>query len=288
MPRLPQWRAERRARNETGGGWRHLPALLVGATFLLPIVFMVTGSLRKAGLPPPRSPELLPSPLAFGNYDRAFELVDLPRYALNSLLVAAIAVPLTVLFAAWAGFAMSRLPSRARAAFVAVSLIALMVPVTALLVPRFALFKSLGLIDTYVPLVAPALLGMSPFYVLLYYWAFRGLPSELFEAARLEGVGAFHTWRRVAMPLVRPVTIAVGVLAFVFSWSNFIDPLIFLFDPDKFTLPLALRSLAELDPQNFPLLLAGAVTATLPVIAAFLYVQRYFLQEHRGSGWLGR
>ena len=88
------------------------------------------------------------------------------------------------------------------------------------------------------------------------------------------------------MPLVRPVTVAVGVLAFVFTWSNFLDPLIFLFDQEKFTLPLGLKALAQLDPQNFPLLLAGAVTATLPVIGAFLYVQRFFLQEHRGVGWL--
>jgi ABC-type glycerol-3-phosphate transport system permease component len=73
--------------------WRHLPAIVVAVVFLLPIVYMVTGSLRKAGLPPPRSPELLPSPVDWGNYERAFELVDIPRYALNSLIVAVFAVP---------------------------------------------------------------------------------------------------------------------------------------------------------------------------------------------------
>ena len=269
------------------GGWRHVPAFLICVAFCLPLVYMLTGSLRKAGLPPPRTPEFLPSPIAFDNYERAFELVDLGRYLLNSVVVAAIAVPLTVLFASWAGFAMSRLPRRAAAAMIAISFVALMVPATALLVPRFALFKTLGLIDTYVPLVAPALLGMSPFYVLLYFWSFKRLPQELFEASRLEGLGVLGTWWRVAMPLVRPVTVAVAVLAFVFTWSNFLDPLIYLFDPDKYTLPLGLRSLAQLDRQNFPLLLAGAVTATAPVVLAFLYVQRHFLQEHRGTGWLG-
>jgi multiple sugar transport system permease protein len=271
-----------------GGGWRHLPAFLLAALFLLPLVFMVTGSLRKAGLPPPRTPELLPSPLAFDNYERAFELVDLPRYTLNSLIVVAAAVPLSVLFASWAGFAMARLPRRAAGALVAVSLVALMVPVTALLVPRFAIFKTLGLIDTYWPLIAPALIGTSPFYVLLFYWSFRRLPQELFDACRLEGLSPFSVWWRVAMPLVRPVTVAVSVLAFVFTWSNFLDPLIYVFDQEKFTLPLGLKALAQLDRQNFPLLLAGAVTATAPVIVAFLYVQRFLLQEYRGTGWLGR
>jgi multiple sugar transport system permease protein len=249
---------------------------------------MVTGSLRRAGLPPPRTPELVPEDPTLANYDRAFELVDLARYTFNSALVVAIAVPLTLLFASWAGFAMARLPRRAGAWLVAASLVSLMVPITALLVPRFAIFSWLGLTDTYVPLVAPALIGMSPFYVLLFYWGFRRIPSELFEACRLEGLSPFTVWRHIALPLARPVTVAVAVLAAVFTWSNFLDPLIYLFDENSFTLPLGLRSLAQVDRQDFPLLLAGAVTATVPVIAAFLYVQRFFLNERLTRGWLGR
>jgi len=114
---------------------------------------MLTGSLRRAGAPPPRTPELLPDLLVLGNYSRAFELVDLGRFALNSLPVAAIAVPLAVLVASWAGFALSQLRGRIESVVVALSLVALMVPLTALLVPRFALFKTLGLTNTYVPLI---------------------------------------------------------------------------------------------------------------------------------------
>jgi multiple sugar transport system permease protein len=168
------------------------------------------------------------------------------------------------------------------------SLAALMVPLTALLVPRFALFQWLGVVDSFVPLVAPALLGASPFYVLLYFVAFRRLPTELYDACRLEGLTPLTVWRRVAMPLVRPVTVAVAVLAFVFSWGNFLDPLVYLYDRDLFTLPLALKSLAQLDPTNYPLLLAGAVIATAPVVVGFLLAQRYLFDPHRGAGWLGR
>ena len=273
----------------TSWAWRRqVPALLVALAFVLPLVLMVTGSLREPGQPPPRTPELLPDPIVLGSYGRAFELVDLGRYALNSLLVAALSVPLAVLVAALAGFAMSQLPRRATAWLVAGSLVALMVPLTALLVPRFAIFRTLGLTDTYVPLVAPALLGMSPFYVLVFYWSFRRIPRELYEVCVLEGATPFQTWRRLAMPLVRPVTAAVALLAFIFSWGNFLDPLIYLFDAELFTLPLGLKSLAQLDRTNYPLLLAGAVTATAPVIVAFAVAQRYFLHEHRGAGWLGR
>ena len=270
------------------GGWRHLPALLVSATFLIPVWFMVGGSLRPAGAPPARGAELVPSDPTLANYGRAFELAPLGRFLLNSLLVAAIAVPLTVVVASWAGFAISRLSSRARGAMIAASLIALMVPVTALVIPRFAIFRTLGLTDTFVPLVAPALIGISPFYVLVFVWAFRRVPQDLFDAARVEGLSWLAVWWRVALPLVRPVTVAVAVLAFVLTWGDFLGPLVYLFDESKFTLPLGLRSLATLGPQDLPIFLAGAVVATAPVVAAFLYAQRFFLREHREAGWLGR
>ena len=262
--------------------WRHGPATVIAIAFLLPLYLMVSGALRETGAPS-RTPDLVPWPFAWENFSTAFDLVDIPRYTVNSLIVVAFAVPLTVLTASWAAFAMTRLPRRLAGALVVVSLVTLMIPLTALLVPRFVIFKHLGLIDTYVPLIAPALMGTSPFYVLLYYWAFKRLPGELFEAARLEGLGPLAIWRRVAMPLVRPVTVAVAVLAFVFTWSNFLDPLVYLFDSDKYTVPLGLRALASLDRTNYPLLMAGCVAATMPVVLVFLYVQRHFLQEFRGS-----
>ena len=266
---------------------RVLAAVAVTIVFGLLFAFLLTGSLRTPGLPPPSTPDLFPRPFAWGNYERAVELVALDRAVLNSLLVAAVFVPTSVLVASWAGFAGALLGARARRLLVMASVAALMVPVTALLVPRFALFRWLGLIDSFGPLLAPALLGASPFYVLVYLAAFRRLPADFYDACRLEGMSPFRMWWTVAMPLVRPVTIAVAVLAFVFSWGNFLDPLVYVYDRDLFTVPLALKSLTQLDRTNYPLLLAGAVVATAPVIAVFLLAQRYFLHE-RGAGWLGR
>jgi multiple sugar transport system permease protein len=263
-----------------GWSWlRRAAAAAIALVFALPLAFMISGSLRRPGIPPPRAPELIPGDPTLRAYPDAFELVDLGRYALNSALVVILVVPLSVLFASWAGFAMTRLAPRAARALVAASLVALMVPLTALLVPRFAIFRALGVVDSYWPLVAPALMGLSPFYVLLFYWGFRRLPGELFEAARVEGLTPFRIWRRIAMPLVRPITTAVALLAFVFTWGNFLDPLVYLFDERLFTLPLGLKSLAQVDRQNFPLLLAGSVTATLPVVVAFVYLQRFFLAD---------
>jgi multiple sugar transport system permease protein len=277
-----------RAGDRRWGGWRQPAAVAVAVVFLVPLWFMVSGSLREPGAAPPRSPELVPSPLSTTSYERAFDLVDLARHTVNSLIVSALTVPVAVLVASWAGFALLLLAGRKRSLLIGLSFAALMVPVTALLVPRFAMFRWLGLTDTWVPLIAPALLGLSPFYVLLFYWSFRRLPPELFEAARLEGMQPLAMWRRLAMPLVRPVTIAVGLLTFIATWGNFLDPLIYLFDPSLYTLPLGLRSLEALDRTNYPILLAGAVVATAPVVLAFAVAQHYFLHEDRGAGWLGR
>ena len=265
---------------------RTLGAAVVTVTFVLPLLFMVTGSLREPQLPPPRTPQLLPDPLGLGSYDRAFDLLDLGRYALNSLFVAALVAPLSVLVASLAGFALLGLSGRVTRLVVVASVVALMIPATALIVPRFTLFRALGVTDTYVPLVAPALLATSPLYVLLFAWAFRRLPGDLYDACRLAGMSPFAIWWRMAMPLVRPVTVGVGVLAFVISWGNFLDPLVYLYDPDLYTLPLGLRALAELDRTDYPVLLAGAVVATAPVVAVFLVAQRWFLTEYRGSQWL--
>ena len=260
--------------------WRHLPALLIAVGGLAPFVFVLTGSLREPGTPP-RTPELTPWPVTLGNYRDAFELVGLAPKIVNSLIVVAVAVPLAVVVASAAGFGLARLPRRPRRIVAGIAIAAAMVPTTALLVGRFELFHSLGVTDTLLPLIAPALLGESPFHVLFYLWAFRRISPEVFDAARIEGLSEFGVYWNVAMPLVKPITLAVAVSSFVDLWGAYIEPLVYLSDPDLFTVPMGVAMLASLDPTNQPLLLAGAVTAMAPVIGVFLVVQRRFLATLR-------
>jgi multiple sugar transport system permease protein len=265
--------------------FRTVGAVAVVAVFLPPLLMLVAGSLREPGLPPPPGPELVPDPLSVEGYRQAIDLGGLVRAGLNSAAVAAIAVPVSVLVASLAGFAMTQLPRRVTTAVVVASLAALAAPATALLVPRFALFRALGLTDTLAPLVAPALLATSPLYPLVFYFAFRALPADLYDACRLEDLSPLRTWWRVGMPLVRPVTAAVAALTFVLTWSNFLDPLVYVYDRDLFTLPLALRSLSTLDPTNFPVFLAGAVLTTIPPLVVFGLAQRHALRHLRLHGY---
>jgi multiple sugar transport system permease protein len=258
-------------------------ALAVAALFLLPLVLLVAGSLREVG-PAAPVPDLLPARPTLENYGRAFELVDLARQAWNSTLVALIVVPLSVAVAAAAGFAIARLPTIPRRAMVSVSLAATMIPLSMLIVGRFTVFRSLGLTDSYVPLIATALIGGSSFNVLLFYVAFRHMPSELFDAARLEGASAVRMLLQVGLPGARNVTLAVAVLAFAASWGNVLEPLVYLSDEDLYTLPLGLRSLATLDLPNQPIMLAGAVLSFIVPLALLLVAYRRFTADRPELG----
>jgi multiple sugar transport system permease protein len=258
----------------------------VAALFLIPIVAMIVGSFRAPGLPPPRGIELIPPGATLEAYRSAFSLVPLGRAVLNSLVVAAVFVPLAIATASLAGYAIAQATPRVRRAAVAGLLILLMIPVSALWLTRFAMFKQMGLTDTYVPLVAPALMGGSPLFVLLYLLAFRRLPQDLFDAARIEGATEWAIWRRVAMPIVRGTTVAVGLLAFAVSWGNFLDPLLYLNTESRYTAPLVLRSLQQLDQTNWPVMLAGSVVVAAPVVVAFAAALRLIVPR-KGAGWLG-
>ena len=267
---------------------RPLAALVACAAFVSPLAIMLLGALHAPGRPPPRGLEIVPAQPSVAGFERAFELVPLGRHLLNSLTIVAFAVPLTVVCASLAGFAMTRLGRRAARLIIGFTLVALTIPLSALWVPRFVIYSEVGLLDSYVPLVLPALAGTTPFLVLLSYWSARRVPRDLVDAARLEGLGLWGVWRRVIVPLTRPTLFAVAALAFAAHWSNFIEPLLYLFDPDKATLPLGITALRELQPTDTPVLLAGALVAAVPPIVAFAVAQRQFLDQAREAEWVAR
>jgi multiple sugar transport system permease protein len=258
---------------------RPLGALVVCLIVGVPLAVMVAGALNPPGDPLPRGLGIVPLPPSTESLSRAGELVDLGTQFRNSVLVAAVAVPLSLLVAALAGFALARLPERQRRLGVAAVLALLVVPASAVWMPRVVGAAAVGIDDTLIPLVLPALLGTTPFAVLLFLLAFRRLPESLFDAARLEGLTPLQTWRRVGMPLVRPTTAAIGLLVFVLHWGAFVDPLLYLRTPDRYTLPLGLNQLRLLAPGDQSTVLAGALVVVTPVLVAFALAQRRLFRE---------
>ncbi len=251
--------------------------------FLSPLVLMVLGSLREPGLPPPDGLELLPDQPRGRNYVDATTVVPLVRQLVNSLAVVAVAVPVTVLVASLAGFAVVTAARGTRRFLVGVSVLAMLVPVSALWVPRTILIDQLGLIDRTLTVASTALMATTPLYVLLFALALSRLPRSLFEAARVEGLSPWRTWLRVAVPLSWPTAFAVGVLAFVSHWSNVVEPVLWLSRERSWTAALGLRSLAALEPTFYPLLLAAAVIVTAPAVFLFALAQRAFFDRTLGG-----
>lgn len=257
-------------------GSRFLLRLGVALLFLLPLIWMIFTSLYPPGVPLPTSLRLLPDQPTLRNFSRVFELVPIGRYTLNSLLVAGLGVLLTVITGSWAGLGMARLSQKWQQRWVIISLAVLMVPGIALWSTRFFIYERLGLIDTYLALLAPALMGTSPFYVLMFYRAFRRIPAALYDAAHLDGTGVLQLWWHVALPIARPTLIGVTILAFLFYWADFISPLLYLSDPDLLTLPVALQLFQQLSRSEWALLMAAATWATLVPLMLFILVQPYF------------
>lgn len=265
----------------------HVAAFAAAVLFVLPLVWTVAMSIKPAGRPFSQTLSWIPSDTTLENYRAVFDIVEFGTFAINSVLVVAAAVPITIVVASMAGFAMAQLPRAWRMRLIVLSFIALMIPLTAVWLPRFIFIKELGLIDSRWSLVFPSVFGTSPFYVLLFMWTFLRIPRELLDAGRVDGASLFRVWLDLASPIARPTTTAVAVLAFVRYWNSFIEPLLYIQSVAKMTLPLGLNALLSLDRTNWPLLMTGAVLVTAPVVMVFLFAQRAFLSDPLG-GPVGR
>jgi multiple sugar transport system permease protein len=237
---------------------------------------MILAALHPQGAPLPTSLNLRPAGLTLANFPLTWSLAPFGRFTANSLLVCLIAVPLTLLVGSWAGYAMARLPSRSQQRWVVLSLAVLKVPGNALWSTRFVLYDQLGWLDSLWALAAPAWMGTSPFYVLMFYRAFRRIPSDVYDASRIDGAGIIGTWWRVAGPISRPTAIAVALLAFVVYWGDNVSPLLYLRSEQLYTLPAGLQLVQQLYRSDWSILMAGAVIASALPLLFFLILQPYF------------
>ena len=237
----------------------------MAGVLILPLLFMVLAAFRPPGQP--ITAALWPDQPTLDNFHRLFNALPIGRFTLNSLVVVSAAVPLTLLTASWAGFSMARLPRPAQRRWVTLSFLVLMVPGVALWSSRFIIYSRIGIGGSLWALIVPAFMGTSPFFVLMFYRAFRRIPPAVYDSARLDGAGVLATWWWIALPIARPTTLAVAVLTFILYWGDYISPLLYLNHTNRYTLPVALQLLQQLSRSDYPLLMAGAVWATiLPLV----------------------
>jgi multiple sugar transport system permease protein len=206
------------------------------------------------------------------------------RFALNSILVTGIAVPLTLLFAAAAGHALARGTVVGRGLLLGLAAVFLILPKQVLLVPLYLLLAKLRLLDTYAALILPHL--ADPFGVLFMAHYYRTLPAELEEAAHTDGWSRAAVFWRIVLPLSGPGLAVVGVNSFLTTWNAFLHPLVLTSSEAMRTLPVGLALLAQSEHSvNWGVLLAGSAVATAPVLLAFLFFQRQIVEGLlQGSG----
>ena len=247
--------------------------------FLAPLLWQVTTSLKTSADTMRYPPVWLPLPPQWDNYLTLFERFPFWRYAANSLFISTMVIVGTVLSSSLAAYGFARLRMPGRDLIFLLLLSTLMLPGIVLVIPQFVLFQRLQWVNTYYPLIVPAFFG-NPFYIFLLRQFFMTIPRDLEDAARIDGAGYVRIFAQIIMPLASPALIAVALYSFIATWNDFITPLIYLSDRERFTVSVALRFLAggmRTRPENH-LLMAAATLSILPCIAVFLAAQRWFVQ----------
>jgi multiple sugar transport system permease protein len=256
---------------------------------LFPLYWMLATSLKL--LPDTRAypPILLPLPAHWESYPALLGFQPFARFLANSVVVAGATVIgelLSCSFVAY-GFARLRFPGRNVLFLVLVS--TMMVPFIVRLVPLFLLFQQLKWINTYLPLIVPSLFG-TPFFIFLMRQFYLTIPGDLAEAARIDGAGELHIWWRIYVPLSGPALAVVAIFAFQNAWNDFLAPLVFINDTERFTAALGLAhmlSQSGASTEYWNLLMAAATMTVVPVLALFVFAQRYFVRGVAMAGIRG-
>ncbi|TDC26679.1 carbohydrate ABC transporter permease [Streptomyces sp. 8K308] len=267
-----------------------LYAVLCGGALvtLFPFVWLVRSALMEDGQIFTAPPEWLPDPFAWGNFTGALTARPFGRYFLNTLTIEAVVVPGVLLVGALSAFTFARLRWRGRNVVFAVLLSGLMLPYTVTLVPTFIGWQQLGLVNTYVPLTLPAWLGAGQIgSIFLMRQFFLSIPRELDDAAYMDGARPLTVFWRIVLPLSKPVLIVVGVFTFIGVWNDFLNPLIYLADSNRYTLALGLAAFQGVYTAQWGYLMAASTVVIAPVIAMFFLAQRQILEGITLTGLKG-
>jgi len=256
----------------------HYVALVaLGIVFGFPFYWLVTTSLKVDTQLFVIPPVLFPDPINWQNYPRMFEFLPFFRFIVNTAIITALVIAGILISCPLAAYAFARLrwPGR-NIAFLGI-LATMMLPDQVTLIPQYILFKQFGWIDTWQPLWVPAFFG-SAFYIFLLRQFFLTIPTELEDAAKIDGASFFTTYWKIMLPLVKPALASVIVFSFIGSWNNFLGPLIYINTPEKMPISLALRLFQTLHGAEYGLMMAASTIATLPIVILFFFTQRYFIQ----------
>ena len=275
-----------RGRSGLMAAFRHVILLPGVVFFVIPLVFMVSTSLkalRQIALFPP---ELIPDPVLWANYPEVFHYAPMHLYFVNTLFLVLPAIFGAVFTSSLAAYAFARLRAPGKNAIFIVLLSTMMVPAFVTMIPTYILFAKLRWVGGFKPLVIPYLMG-SAFFVFLLRQFFLTIPRELEDAAFIDGSSRLRTFTGIVLPLAKPVLATVTIFAFMASWNEYMGPLIYLSNKKQYVLSLGLQVFTDAYGGEWGLLMAASTMMVAPVILLFFFAQKHFVTGITMSGLKG-
>lgn len=259
---------------------------IIAVLMLFPLVWLVSTAFKSPSenifqFPP----QFIPSQPTFQNFIKVWQTNPFGRYLFNSSFVALLTVSLNLLFCSLAAYPLARLNFKGRDGIFTAIIATIMIPFQIVMIPLYILTVQLGLRNSYLGIIFPTI--ASAFGIFLLRQAFKSVPKELEEAARIDGCSELGIWWNVMIPAVKPALITLAIFVFIGSWSDFLWPLLILDQPEFYTMPLGVATLAGTFSLDWRLIAAGSVISIAPVLLLFLILQRYIVPTDAGSGVKG-
>lgn len=263
--------------------WLYLVMTVLALVVITPFLWMVLGSLKTQSELLRVPPTWLPEKPTVDNFFRLFEKLNFARFFTNSVVVAVIVTIGNLIFCSMLGYALAHLRFPGKKVVFGFVMATLMIPGLVTFIPQYILIVNMGLANTIPALILPFLAG--PFGVFLMRQFFLGMPRELLEAGRVDGVSEVGIFFRIFLPLAGPALATLGILTFLASWNNFLWPLVVASSEETYTLPVALALVSTgQNTTDYGLLLAGATVVVVPILVIFLVFQRRFIEGIATSG----
>lgn len=264
----------------------HLSLIFFGIIFMLPFLWMVSSSLKPSAEIFEIPVRLIPKTFAFTNYPDAIESIRFLRYLGNTFIYAIGLMVGAVLSNVFIGYGFARIDWPGRDIVFIIVIATMMLPSQVRFIPLFITYSKWGWLETFAPLIVPAFFG-NAFFVFLVRQFMLTFPRDLDDAARVDGANELMIFWRIVAPLSKPAIITIAIFDFMWGWHDYINPLVFLRDPDKFTLSVGLRLFFSQYGAEWALLMAAATMFTLPMIVVFFFAQRTFIEGISFTGVKG-
>ncbi|QMV41055.1 carbohydrate ABC transporter permease [Cohnella cholangitidis] len=262
-----------------------LVSLLFAFIFIIPLIWMAVVSIKVEGMSIASLVDWFTPPYSFGMYKQVIEDTLLLSWIGNSFLIAACVTALTVIIAAVAAFAMSKIPFRYKAFMFLFILSGLLIPGEAVIIPLYQVVKDLGMLNSYEALIVPVL--ASPVAVIVLKSFFDGVPNDLLESVQIDGGGEWRIFYNIMLPLTRPAIASMAILTFIASWNNYLWPFLAISDDTMFTLPIGIPTILRQQSGDYVMPMAVNMIASIPIFALFLVFERQIVKGISMSGIKG-